>query len=560
MNAPRRGREWSVEARATGAALGAVVLGMWGGVSAAAPPESFFSQELAAHMLSGRHVRMVILGDSICNPLFGTFWSDGADRNHFPPQNGMHNVWTPAAGWYGVNVPAAAGVSGSGGYVNWKGIGAFARLWEEGRTLEPRVDLSDYPDGTVGWSVDPVSMWTLTGAPLSVSQLRMTSYLYTPVSDVADWKHGSLASEAIGRGDLRVRHIVYTGPGFESVPKLTFTRTGDTSVTLDYPEAGAGPRWAGIDYPAASAGSTWNPDVDRFETASSFSYAYPWQAGEQRHYITTGTLFYDASSEGMEILSISHGGDTTIDHLRTPETFGTFGYYTTRNRGWSDAGLLSWLDAHDMTTPEAVPVVMMTLGTNIGNPDNGYPEAINGVTIGFYTENVRRIIARYRALYAERGLEPYFILVAMYDFGHGFPNAFIDTRAERLWEVVQTDPHPERIGFVSLPATMGYLGAGFNPAWYIFPFDFHLSSRGSVKVAEILWDAFRGSVCTADFNKDGEINSLDFFAYLTAFAASDPAADLTGPVQANGQRRGMPDGQVQNEDFFYFLTLYSAGC
>ncbi len=54
--------------------------------------------------------------------------------------------------------------------------------------------------------------------------------------------------------------------------------------------------------------------------------------------------------------------------------------------------------------------------------------------------------------------------------------------------------------------------------------------------------------CPGDFNHSGSINSQDFFDFLNAFFAGDPAADVNH------------DGQISSQDFFDFLTAFFAGC
>ncbi len=58
----------------------------------------------------------------------------------------------------------------------------------------------------------------------------------------------------------------------------------------------------------------------------------------------------------------------------------------------------------------------------------------------------------------------------------------------------------------------------------------------------------RSVICLVDFTGDGIVDVLDFFAFVSLFAASDPAADLTG------------DGIVDVLDFFEFVRLFVAGC
>ncbi|MGE4197905.1 MAG: GC-type dockerin domain-anchored protein, partial [Phycisphaerales bacterium] len=54
--------------------------------------------------------------------------------------------------------------------------------------------------------------------------------------------------------------------------------------------------------------------------------------------------------------------------------------------------------------------------------------------------------------------------------------------------------------------------------------------------------------CPADFNGDGHLNQLDFFAFLSALLNGDDAADFNH------------DGHVNVHDFFDFLRAYFEGC
>lgn len=53
--------------------------------------------------------------------------------------------------------------------------------------------------------------------------------------------------------------------------------------------------------------------------------------------------------------------------------------------------------------------------------------------------------------------------------------------------------------------------------------------------------------CVADFDADGTLGVIDIFAYLNAFFASHPAADIDG-------------GGLNTSDIFAFLNLWFAGC
>ncbi len=65
-------------------------------------------------------------------------------------------------------------------------------------------------------------------------------------------------------------------------------------------------------------------------------------------------------------------------------------------------------------------------------------------------------------------------------------------------------------------------------------------------------DMFCGSSCppgcAVDMNNDGSVDVLDFFAFITAFNALDPAADLNN------------DGGIDVLDFFAFIIAFDVGC
>ena len=54
--------------------------------------------------------------------------------------------------------------------------------------------------------------------------------------------------------------------------------------------------------------------------------------------------------------------------------------------------------------------------------------------------------------------------------------------------------------------------------------------------------------CIADFNGDGEVNTLDVLSFLNAWNAGDGSADVNG------------DGNVNTQDVLLFLNLWNAGC
>lgn len=57
-----------------------------------------------------------------------------------------------------------------------------------------------------------------------------------------------------------------------------------------------------------------------------------------------------------------------------------------------------------------------------------------------------------------------------------------------------------------------------------------------------------GPACAGDFNADGQVDSADFFDYVTHFLALKHRADVNG------------DGRVASEDFFQFLAAFFTPC
>ncbi len=73
-------------------------------------------------------------------------------------------------------------------------------------------------------------------------------------------------------------------------------------------------------------------------------------------------------------------------------------------------------------------------------------------------------------------------------------------------------------------------------------------STGTVTVGDASITVTVAATCPVDFNNDGIVDVLDFFAYVVLFNSSDPAADLDG------------NGTVDVLDFFLFVNLFNAGC
>lgn len=64
----------------------------------------------------------------------------------------------------------------------------------------------------------------------------------------------------------------------------------------------------------------------------------------------------------------------------------------------------------------------------------------------------------------------------------------------------------------------------------------------------IIWTSTSEPPCDADFNNDGDVNTLDVLAFLNAWTAGDAAADFNN------------DGDVNTLDVLAFLNAWTSGC
>lgn len=75
------------------------------------------------------------------------------------------------------------------------------------------------------------------------------------------------------------------------------------------------------------------------------------------------------------------------------------------------------------------------------------------------------------------------------------------------------------------------------------------SGTGPSPVVDIGAAEFQpGQSCIADFNHDGQVNSQDFFDFLSAFFSNHPTADFNA------------DGLINSQDFFDFIAAFFSGC
>jgi hypothetical protein len=75
-----------------------------------------------------------------------------------------------------------------------------------------------------------------------------------------------------------------------------------------------------------------------------------------------------------------------------------------------------------------------------------------------------------------------------------------------------------------------------------------VSGRSSDNNNDGVPDDCQGNACPADFNRDNILNSQDFFDFLVAFFANQPAADFNR------------DNTINSQDFFDYVSAFFNGC
>lgn len=104
------------------------------------------------------------------------------------------------------------------------------------------------------------------------------------------------------------------------------------------------------------------------------------------------------------------------------------------------------------------------------------------------------------------------------------------------WHTIDGGGGESTGGIFDLAGTIGQLDAG-TPM-----------TGGDFTLTGGFWSAGTEESCYADFNNDGQVNTLDFLAYLNAFTDGDMAADCN------------QDAQINTLDFLCFLNAFTEGC
>jgi lysophospholipase L1-like esterase len=267
----------------------------------------------------------------------------------------------------------------------------------------------------------------------------------------SEWQGASPVSrELLRRPNLHVRNIVYTSPAMVGIQDLVISMYNETGAAVHLGDLTSAPvdnsrtGWVGVDFPV---GPALPPAFDR-EAHDLRIDVLPRTAGNQAEYITNGVLFYDPSTPGLQVHAIAQGGWNALDHVTTTGDY----------RGYSDLGIQENLRVMGFADPGVTPVVMITIGSNVGPGESDAQGATE-----LFSDRVRQIIARYdAALDAIGAPEPYFLLVGMYSLDLP-PDNYGRDRARRMYEISQEAP---RRAFINLNLILGTKGQDFNAAWY----------------------------------------------------------------------------------------------
>ena len=113
------------------------------------------------------------------------------------------------------------------------------------------------------------------------------------------------------------------------------------------------------------------------------------------------------------------------------------------------------------------------------------------------------------------------------------------------------DAAPDETWFMNATLTgqPGAMTLDFTVAPVEFVLDLGLGSNNpTVTYSATVRATEPDTSCLPDWDDNGTVNTIDFIAYLTDWAANDPAADLHD------------DGTVNTLDFIVFLNAWAAGC
>ncbi|HYE61819.1 MAG TPA: hypothetical protein VD997_07460 [Phycisphaerales bacterium] len=415
-------------------------------------PAAFVPRGLARALTEG-DTRVVVVGDSLSVNTMG----DVGGLGHTPLAAGMQRVWRPRA-WRGVYCPAPGFVPGGLELTRGVGSSAYDHADSEERVLHMALE-EEWPGGVKGFATENAVEWRLhAGADAGAARADFRLF---PLAHAG----GTRASQQLLASQrLRARAVVYAGP--DAVERVGVRVSSGRGFSVEGALSEVDKQRAGWTWMDFEVGSLLRAPFDRARDAVNVGLRA--EGGERSALITPGVIFYDPGVRGLQVHSIAQGGWTTADHLRVEG----------EGRGYSDEGLREHLRVFGFADAGVTPVVVIALGVNVAPG-----EAEDGATTAVYRENVRAIIARYRAALADIGAgEPWFLLVGMYSCSLPPPDRFALTRAARLWEICQSDA---RCGVVNLAALGGSRGGAFSSAWYFRQAEAAVTKAGSGGVMQL---------------------------------------------------------------------------
>jgi len=152
------------------------------------------------------------------------------------------------------------------------------------------------------------------------------------------------------------------------------------------------------------------------------------------------------------------------------------------------------------------------------------------------------------------GMRVHSVSVRLYDLEGGF----VGDQPTSIMGVRASDGNFVTLGataigvWTELSASIETIGRiGGEPLGDIVSVDFQAANEGNSLIPGVgaMYDDLTVVLeCIADTDRDGDIDSDDFFTYLDQFTAGEDIADIDR------------DGDLDTDDFFAFLDLFTMGC
>lgn len=506
--------------------------------------------------VSGRNVVIGTIGDSLAFPTFGQLipgsmthvnWGIGL-RRECAFHEGLRALWVP-----------------DGVFRNADGVGANNHapgpggLETEHIRVLPRLggDTTNAYFGVPGANLEPQSCteihWKEGGTP-PANTILLNFELY------GDEGAGALISTpfpteqslAILRGNLRAAVYVYRSHGRAIPTGLSadvVDRSGVTLLSLvtpvPIPPLGAGEPddWFPVEFDLSGV----NTSAPGGKTRSlrfrvrTYSDTSPTPAGSTLY--VRGCLFYDADSDGANIVPLAGKGGWNTANLRFDQPGAGGGTQEDTAEAFGRAAV-----GAGFGDPGQFRVLVVGIGQNI----NANGQVSGSTTTSIYTEDVRTLVhQRVDAIESAGGAVDRVLLLGTHPWGPAGSTGEINrakTRCDRLYELAVE----EDWWYVGVP----YLVDPWPASNYFTAIDYHLSLAGSLAYGSALWGAFVEAAgawpCLGDSSGDGVVDFGDIVETLSRW--QEPRDYRFGAGDADG------DAEVDFGDIGAVLANWGSQC